>query len=129
MSSCLGTEGLDLSSISLHPSTIGSLGISSCLVTIRRLFLMIFRGRSLGYCVDGRPLNLVCYLLWKKKSFINPFGCSYLTFNFPSFVLQLRSAQRSRVNLKDVSGRLLNTRVPSRILTSLLTFELWLVTT
>ena len=90
MSSFLGTEGLDLSSISIRPSAIGSLGISSCLVMIGRLFLTIFGGRSLGYYVDGRPLNLVRYLLWKKKSFINPFGCSYLTFNFPYFVLQLR---------------------------------------
>lgn len=62
MSLCLGIEGLGLSSISLRHSTIGNLGISLCLVTVRRLFLMIFGGRSLGCCVDGIPFNLVCYL-------------------------------------------------------------------
>ena len=59
MSSCLGIEGLDSSSIYLRPSVTGSVGTSLCRVTVRRPFLTTFRGMSLGCCIGGRPFNLM----------------------------------------------------------------------
>ena len=59
MSLCLGIEGLGSSSIYLRPSVTRNLGTSLCWVMVGRPFLTTSRGMSLGYCVGGRPLNLV----------------------------------------------------------------------
>ena len=67
MSSCHGIEGLSSSLIYLRPSGIESLGIILCQVTVGRPFPTTFRGMSLGCCIGGRPLNLVCSPLVRKS--------------------------------------------------------------
>ena len=91
MSSCLGIEGLGSSSSCLRPSIIRSLGTSLCRVSVGRPSLMTSEGVSLGYCVGGRPLNLVClpciyFFLVYLFTWIVPFDlvCFSLFFLFYS---------------------------------------------
>ena len=107
MSSCLGIEGLDSSSICLHPSVTGSVGTSLCRVTVRRPFLTTFRGMSLGCCISGRPFNLmrlpcIFFSIWFVFSFessiltLCDFFCSYFTVKD---CLELESRFEERVHV------------------------------
>lgn len=82
MSLYLGIEKLGLSSIFLCHFNTGSLGTSSCLVTIRRLPLMTFGVRFLGCCIDGGCKNSVRHLL--QVSFFTIFAF-VLTLIYISF--------------------------------------------
>ena len=76
MSLYLGIESRVLSLIFRRPSVIGNLDISLCRATVRRLFLMIFGGMSLGCCTGGRPICLVRLLL--KRCFFFFFFYNFL---------------------------------------------------
>ena len=78
MSLYLGIESRVLSLIFRRPFVIGNLDISLCRATVRRLFLMIFGGTSLGCYTGGRPICLVRLLL--KRCFF---------FFFPNFLFIL----------------------------------------
>ena len=73
MNSSLGIESLVSSLIYHCPSVTGSPDIFLYRVTVGRLFLMTFGGTSLGCCVGGRPLCLVCLLLKRCSPFLFSF--------------------------------------------------------
>lgn len=96
MSLYLGIEKLGLSSIFLCHFNTGSLGTSSCLVTIGRLPLMTFGVRFLGCCIDGGCKNSVHHLLQVSFFTIFAFVLTLIYISFFFFSTKKRKKLKSR---------------------------------
>ena len=96
MSSYLGIESLSSSLIFRLPSVTRSLDIFLYWVTVGRLFLMTFRGMSLGCCVGGRLLCLVRLLLMKCSPFFFPLILAII----PDLFLLLHFVAKERPELE-----------------------------